>query len=86
MTIQDPVLPKDDSSHFVELFPFRGHLVFEIQVESKCIGKEFLIEYTTDNITWNALDIFSPNKETTLYLDRSGVGKPKRFYRVKLSE
>ncbi|MDB4668807.1 ankyrin repeat domain-containing protein [bacterium] len=63
-----------------EIIPYRGHLAFEIKGE---YGTSYEIQYSTDNITWQTLETITLQNETTLYLDKTGVGQPKRFYRVK---
>ena len=66
-----------------ELIPYRGHLAFEITIDNAAIGKSHRIEYSIDSKTWQTLETITLQNETTLYLDKSGVGQPKRFYRVK---
>jgi uncharacterized protein len=71
----------NESASNAEIIPYRGHLAFEIKGE---YGTSYEIQYSTDNKTWQTLETITFQKETTLYLDKSGVGQPKRFYRVKL--
>ena len=78
-TPPDPIEP-------TEIVPYKGHLVFEIITKGNAIGKRHDVQFSDDNVNWETLDTIKLKKETTLYLDKSGVGKPKRFYRVKLSE
>jgi ankyrin repeat protein len=66
-----------------ELTPYRGHLAFEITIDKAAIGKPHRVEYSTDNKTWQILELITLEKESNVYLDKSGVGQPKRFYRVK---
>jgi hypothetical protein len=78
-TPPDPIEP-------TEIVPYKGHLVFEIITKGNALGKPHDVQFSTDNETWTTLETLTLNKETTLYLDKTGVGNPKRFYRVKLKE
>lgn len=73
-------------NRYVELNAYTGHLAFELVVKIENIGKSHDIEYSTDNQNWKTLDSIIPTSKSTVYLDKSGDGETRRFYRVKLQD
>ena len=86
VAVIEVIKKEQDTTGSSELVPYRGHLAFELVVKEENIGKVHAIEYSTDNQKWKTLELIVPNVKSTVYLDKSGDGEPRRFYRVKLQD
>jgi ankyrin repeat protein len=68
------------------LVPYVGHLAIEIVGRRSTIGKRYDVEYSNNNQTWKKLETITLVMSPMVYLDKTVVGKPRRFYRIKLAE
>jgi hypothetical protein len=69
-----------------DLLPYIGHLAIEIVGNDGTIGNRYNVEYSNNNQTWKKLETITLVMSPMVYLDKTGAGKPRRFYRIKLAE